>query len=98
MKAFTGALSYIAERDIELAMLLLASSWVADGISPEERYTLETIDHISGNDGRIAKELVASQWIADGVDSSETYVLDALLRFSEHPDSLQSVDFPALVY
>ena len=87
MKAFTGALSYIAERDIELAMLLLASSWVADGISPEERYTLETIDHISGNDGRIAKELVASQWIADGVDSSETYVLDALLRFSEHPDS-----------
>ena len=87
MKAFTGALSYIAERDIELAMLLLASSWVADGISPEERYTLETIDHISGNDGQIAKELVASQWIADGVDSSETYVLDALLRVSEHPDS-----------
>ena len=80
IKALDGPLLYIAGRDIELAKLLVASSWVADGITADERHSLEAIDRVSGNSRDLAKLLVASSWVADGITADERHSLEAIDR------------------
>ena len=86
-----GALSNIARRDVEHVIQLLASPWIADGITTEELYTLEVIDLISRNGSEVVKALADSKWIVDGSPTRETHLLDALGRISQHPDSYRQL-------
>ena len=90
-KAVEGALSNIARTDVEHVIQLLASPWIADGITTEELYTLEVIDLISRNGSEVVKALADSKWIVDGSPTRETHLLDALGRISQHPDSYRQL-------
>ena len=80
-KALEGALFNIARRDIEHAIQLLGSPWIADGITTEERYALEAIDGISAIDPELGKQLAASPLLAGGLSGDELRALDGALSY-----------------